>query len=90
MLAAVDDRLLAGLLDENGFVVIDPRTNTVEWNRRAELTEAEPDARIATIAPTTGDGPDHSAWLLRTDGKTFIVSLPSGIGAVHSFGFARP
>ncbi|MET1001739.1 MAG: hypothetical protein ABWZ15_08010 [Acidimicrobiia bacterium] len=88
VLAAVDDRLLAGLLDENGFVVIDPRTNTVEWNRRAELTEAEPAARIATIAPATGDGPDHSAWILRTDGKTFIVSLPSGIGAVHSFGFA--
>ncbi len=87
-IAAVENRLLVGLMDENTFVVIDPRTNTVEWNRRVEVADSEPDARIATIAPATGGGPGHSAWILRTDGKSFIVSLPSGIGAIHSFGFA--
>ena len=42
-IAALENRLLVGLTDENAFVVIDPRTNTVEWNRRVEVADPEPD-----------------------------------------------
>ena len=87
-LAALDDRLLVGLTDENAFVVVDPRTNTVEWNRRAELTDPEPEARIAAIANARHDGSGHNAWILRTDGEAFIVAVPSGIASWFPFDFA--
>ena len=89
VLAAVEDRLLVGLTGRERASWSSIRAPTPSNGigvRRSP--RPSPTARIATIAPATGDGPDHSAWILRTDGKTFIVSLPSGIGAVHSFGFA--
>jgi hypothetical protein len=86
-ITALESRVLIGMADENAFVVVDPRTNTVEWNRRAEIRDPEPDGRIASITPATGGGPGHSAWILRTDGKTFVVAVPAGVGSWHPLGF---